>query len=160
MVAKGEIETPQCPQKKLGEHGVKAKEITMQSERKEPRHYKPDKLTHRIIGAAMAVHSKLGAGLFESIYENALCIEFAKRGIHFERQKRFPVQYEGEGVGEMVVDLIVEQRIIVELKSVKNLAPIHEAQIIAYLKAAKMKRGLLINFNVVSLKSGIRRFSV
>lgn len=108
----------------------------------------------------MAVHSKLGAGLFEAVYENALCLEFERRGIGYERQKRFTVRYDGIDVGEMVADLVVEDRVIVELKSVKELLPIHEAQIIAYLRAANLKRGLLINFNVVSLKSGIRRFSV
>ena len=132
----------------------------MDLERTESYIYKPDGLTFRIIGAAMAVHSKMGPGLFESIYENSLCIEFDRREIRYERQKRFPVQYDGEDVGEMVADLVVEEQVIVELKSVKELLPIHEAQIIAYLRAAEMKRGLLINFNVVSLKSGIRRFSV
>ncbi len=132
----------------------------MDAVRTDANRHKPDRLTFRINGAAMAVHSNLGAGLFESVYENALCIEFKKRGIRFERQKRFRVQYEGEDVGEMVADLVIEGQVIVELKSVKELLPIHEAQIIAYLKAAKMKRGLLINFNVVSLKAGIRRFSV
>lgn len=122
--------------------------------------FEHDELTYRINGAAIAVHRELGAGLFESIYENALCLEFKRRKIRFERQKRFRVQYEGEDVGEMVADLVVEEQVIVELKSVKELLPIHEAQIIAYLKAAKMKRGLLINFNVVSLKAGIRRFIV
>lgn len=132
----------------------------MAAERTEVRHFKPDKLTYRINGAAMAVHSKLGAGLLESIYENALCIEFDRREIRYERQKRFPVQYDGEHVGELIADLVVEDAVIVELKSVKELLPIHEAQIIAYLRAARIRRGLLINFNVVSLKSGIRRYSV
>lgn len=132
----------------------------MAAERTEARHFKPDKLTYRINGAAMAVHSKLGAGLLESIYENALCIEFDRREIRYERQKRFPVQYDGEHVGELIADLVVEDAVIVELKSVKELLPIHEAQIIAYLRAARIRRGLLINFNVVSLKSGIRRYSV
>ena len=139
---------------------VKKKDWNLDAVRTDANHYKPDRLTFRINGAAMVVHSKLGAGLFESVYENALCIELEKRGIQYERQKRFRVQYEGEDVGEMVADLVVEEQVIVELKSVKELLPIHEAQIIAYLKAAKMKRGLLINFNVVSLKAGIRRFSV
>ena len=78
----------------------------------------------------------------------------------FERQKRFPVQYDGEDVGELIADLVVEDKVIVELKSVKELLPLHEAQLIAYLRAARLKTGLLINFNVVSLKSGVRRISV
>ncbi|MCY3833359.1 MAG: GxxExxY protein [Chloroflexi bacterium] len=122
--------------------------------------YKRDDLTFRIIGAAMAVHSKLGAGLYEKIYENALCIEFTRREIRYERQKRFTVHYDGEDVGEMAADLVVEEEVIVKLKSVKELLPIHEAQLIAYLKAAKLKTGLLINFNERLLTSGIKRISV
>ena len=102
----------------------------------------------------------MGAGLFESVYENALCIEFEKRGIQYARQKRFQVKYQGQPVGQMVADLVVEEEVIVELESVKELLPLHEAQLIAYLKAAKLKTGLLINFNVRLLKSGIKRISV
>ncbi len=146
-----------------------ARKSSEQSEEKEAasgvgglpvRAYEPDELTFCIIAAAMAVHSALGPGFFESVYENALCIELNRRGIRHHRQKRIRVQYDGEDVGDMVADLVVEDRVIVELKSVKELLPLHEAQIIAYLRAAGVKTGLLINFNVVSLKSGIRRFSV
>ena len=70
------------------------------------------------------------------------------------------MQYDGEAVGELITDLVIDERVILELKSVKDLLPIHEAQVIAYLKAARLSTGLLIDFNVVSLKSGIRRFSV
>lgn len=122
--------------------------------------YVKDDLTYRIIGAAMSVHSELGPGLFEGVYENALCVEFEKREIGYQRQKRFRIQYESEHVGDMIADLVVEDKVIVELKSVQELLPVHEAQVIAYLGAAKMKTGLLINFNVRSLKSGIRRISV
>jgi len=132
----------------------------LDSERTELGRYKPDGLTFRIIGAAMAVHSKMGPGLFESIYENSLCIELVRGGISYERQKRFPVLYDGVDVGELIADLVIEETVIVELKSVKELLPIHEAQVIAYLRAARLRTGLLINFNVVSLKSGIRRISV
>ncbi len=119
-----------------------------------------DDLTYSIIGAAMSVHSELGPGLFEGVYENALCVEFKKRDINYQRQRRYQIQYAGEDVGDMIADLVVEDKVIVELKSVQELLPVHEAQIIAYLRAAKMKTGLLINFNVRSLKSGIRRISV
>lgn len=122
--------------------------------------FEHDELTYCINGAAIAVHRELGAGLFENVYENALCIEFEKRGIRYERQKRFQVEYQGQSVGQMVADLVVEEEVIVELKSVKELLPLHEAQLIAYLKAAKLKTGLLINFNVRLLKSGIKRISV
>ena len=132
----------------------------MDSKGAEPSHYKPDGLTFRIIGAALAVHSKMGPGLFESIYENSLCLEFNRRAICYKRQKRFSVQYDGVVVGELIADLVVEGKVIIELKSVKELLPIHEAQVIAYLRAARLRTGLLINFNVVSLKSGIRRLSV
>ncbi len=122
--------------------------------------YVKDDLTYRIIGAAMSVHSELGPGLFEGVYENALCVELNKREIGYQRQRRFRIQYDGEDVGDMIADLVVEDKVIVELKSVQELLPVHEAQVIAYLRAANMKTGLLINFNVRSLKSGIRRISV
>ena len=124
------------------------------------RMFKRDELTHRIIGAAMEVHSKLGPGLLESVYESALCIELNERNMPYEQQKRISVSYKGRQVGELYADLIVDDRVILELKSVRELAPIHEAQLIAYLKLAGIKTGLLINFNVVSLKSGVKRFSV
>ncbi|MDE2776252.1 MAG: GxxExxY protein [Chloroflexota bacterium] len=122
--------------------------------------YRRDDLTHEIIGAAMEVHSAMGAGLIEQIYENALCVELTKRGIGHQKQVRVPVQYKGVAVGDLYADLVVKGRVIVELKSVRELAPIHEAQLITYLKLSKIKTGLLINFNVVSLKKGVRRFSV
>ena len=122
--------------------------------------YRRDDLTHEIIGAAMEVHSEMGARLIEQIYENALCVELTKRGIRHQKQVRVPVQYKGVAVGDLYADLVVEGRVIVESKSVRELAPIHEAQLITYLKLSKIKTGLLINFNVVSLKNGIRRFSV
>lgn len=125
-----------------------------------PTRYEPDELTDAIIGAAMDVHSELGAGLLEQIYENALCVELSHRGLRYQRQMRVPVRYKGEEVGDLYADLVVKGRVIVELKSVRELAPIHEAQLITYLKLSKIKTGLLINFNVVSLKDGIRRRSV
>ena len=122
--------------------------------------YERDDLTFIIIGAAMAVHSELGPGLLENVYENALCIELAPRNLEYEQQKHLEVLYRGRNVGSFYADLVVEDKVIVELKSVKDLAPIHEAQLITYLKLANIKTGLLINFNVVSLKSRIRRISV
>ena len=122
--------------------------------------YEHDPLTHAIIGAALDVHTRLGPGHFEKDYENALCLGLARQGILYEQQKRFPVYYIGERVGDMVADLVVEDQVIVELKAVKDLLPVHEAQVIAYLKAAELKRGLLFNFNVKSLRKGMRRLSV
>ena len=108
----------------------------------------------------MEVHSELGPGLLEQLYESALCIELSGREIRYEQQKRIAVKYKGQDAGSLFADLVVEDRVIVELKSVRELAPIHEAQLISYLKLSKIKTGLLINFNVVSLKTGISRFSV
>ena len=98
--------------------------------------------------------------MLENVYENALCIELAARNLEYEQQKHLEVLYRGRNVGSFYADLVVEDKVIVELKSVKDLAPIHEAQLITYLKLANIKTGLLINFNVVSLKSSIRRISV
>jgi GxxExxY protein len=108
----------------------------------------------------MAVHSAMGPGFFEKVYENALCHEFDKRGIRYHQQKRFRVRYDGVDVGDMIVDLLVENQVIVELKAAREPHSATEAQVIAYLKAAGLKRGLIINFNVRSLKSGIKRISV
>ncbi len=119
-----------------------------------------DDLTYRIIGAAMAVHSALGPGFFEKVYENALCHEFTKRGISYQQQKRFRVQYDGVDVGDMIVDLLVEDEVILELKATREPQSLAESQVIGYLKAAGFKRGLVINFNVRSLKSGIKRIRV
>ena len=124
------------------------------------RNYEHDEVTYRINGAAIAVHRTLGPGLYESVYENALCVELRRRNIPYERQRRFNVQYEGEPVGQMVADLIVEGQVIVELKSVSALTAFHEAQLISYLRASKLRTGLLINFNVKLLKTGIKRISV
>ena len=122
--------------------------------------YERDWLTHNIIGAAIEVHKEMGPGLLKRIYENALCVELAKRNIRFTRQKAIEAKYKGQLVGDMYVDLLVEDKVIVELKSVSALTSIQEAQLIAYLKLANVKTGLLINFNVLTLKKGVRRISV
>ena len=122
--------------------------------------YEHDPLTYAIIGAAIDVHEELGPGLLEKIYENCLCIELGRRNIRFEQQMRIPVWYKGESAGDMYVDILVENSVIVELKSVKELAPIYEAQLLTYLKLARIKTGLLINFNVEKLKQGVRRYSL
>ncbi len=122
--------------------------------------YEPDDLTYAIIGAALAVHTELGPGLLENVYENAMCVELSRRGLRFEKQKLIPVYYKDVEVGNMFADILVEDTVIVELKSTKALAKIDEAQLIAYLKASQIKTGLLINFNVLSLKKGIKRISV
>ena len=128
------------------------------SDSKKP--YEHDQLTHEILGAAYTVHSELGPGLMEKNYEKALSIELAERGLRFDRQKQVLMFYKGVEVGECVPDIVVEDKVILELKSVSELAPVHTAQLMTYLRASKIRTGLLINFNVVSLKSGIRRVSV
>lgn len=114
-------------------------------------------LTYQIIGAAMEVHRILGAGLLESIYEDALCIELTDRKMPYDRQKTIQIDYKGRDIGNLIVDIIVENRVIVELKSVKQLAPIHSAQLLSYLKLTGLRTGLLINFNTPTLKDGIKR---
>jgi GxxExxY protein len=116
-----------------------------------------DALTERIIGAAIEVHRRVGAGLDEVLYENALCVEFNLRGINFVRQPLIPVEYKGQIIGEKKLDLIVQGKVIVELKAVEQLAPVHKAQIRTYLKITGLKIGLLINFNVPFLRDGIKR---
>jgi GxxExxY protein len=117
-----------------------------------------EQLTERIIGAAMEVHKQTGAGLLESCYEQCLYHELTLRGIKFRRQVDLPVQYKGILLDcGYRIDLIVEERVIVELKSVEKLLPIHEAQLLTHLRLSGLRVGLLMNFNVVVLKDGIVR---
>jgi GxxExxY protein len=115
-------------------------------------------LTKEIIGAAIEVHRALGPGLLESIYENCLCHELKLRGIQFERQKALHVAYKEVDLDCCYrVDLLVSDAVIVEIKAVDELQPIHDAQVLTYLKLGGWKIGLLINFNVRLLKDGIKR---
>jgi GxxExxY protein len=116
-----------------------------------------DRLAHQVIGAAIEVHRQLGPGLLEGVYENAICIEFELRDIAFRTQSRVGITYKGRPVGKGRLDLLVGDRLIVELKAVEKLAPIHLAQMISYLRMTNRALGLLINFNVPVLKEGIRR---
>lgn len=116
-----------------------------------------DQLAHSIIGAAIEVHRNLGPGFLELLYEEALSIELRLRGIVFERQKVISVAYKGYAIGESRLDLLVNQCLIVELKAVETLMPVHMAQVMSYLKATGCHVGLLINFNVPILKNGIKR---
>jgi GxxExxY protein len=116
-----------------------------------------DELAHRVIGAAIEVHRHLGPGFFEAVYEEALAIEFGLRDIAFERQKTIKVDYKEAVVGEGKLDFLVASRLIVELKTVEALSPIHKAQVISYLRATRLHLGLLINFNVPVLKNGLQR---
>ncbi len=117
-----------------------------------------DRLTQGIIGAAIEVHQAIGPGLLESIYEECLCKELSLRQIPFERQKPLPLEYKGSKLEcGYRIDLLVANTVVVEVKSVETLLPIHEAQLLTYLRLGGWKIGLLINFNVPLLKQGIRR---
>lgn len=115
-------------------------------------------LTEHIIGGAIEVHKHWGPGLYEEIYEKSLYHELRLRNVIFASQVKLPMLYKGERVGEdLRLDLIVEGKVVVELKAVKGLEPIHEAQLLTYMKLTGSKVGLLINFNVPVLKQGIKR---
>lgn len=116
-----------------------------------------DRLAHLVIGAAIEVHRTLGPGFLEVVYEKALCIELEHRRIGFSRQHPIHLEYRGQSVGEGFIDILVEQQLVLELKAVESLLPIHMAQIMSYLRATRYPLGLLINFNVPVLKDGIRR---
>jgi GxxExxY protein len=120
-----------------------------------------NEITQQIIGAAIEVHRQLGPGLLESAYEECLCHELTIRKLNFERQKPIPLVYKEAKLDcGYRLDLLVEGRIVVELKSVDGLGPIHEAIILTYLKLSGHKLGLLINFNVPLRKDGIKRFKM
>jgi len=111
-----------------------------------------------IVDAAMKVHTALGPGLLESVYEKCLKHELTKRGLRVESQVWLPVMYDGVEIeGGYKIDLLTERRVLVELKVVDQLLEVHKAQLLSYLKLANMQVGLLINFNVVHLRDGIRR---
>jgi GxxExxY protein len=114
--------------------------------------------TRLVIGAAIEVHRHLGPGLLESVYETALHRELSLRGLAVRRQVRLPIAYKGLQLGGALrLDLVVSERVLVEVKAVEVLAPIHRAQLLTYLKLSGLRLGLLINFNVSLLRSGIRR---
>lgn len=117
-----------------------------------------NEITERIIGACIEIHRQLGPGLLESAYEECLCHELALAGLKFERQKPLPVSYKGVKLDcGYRLDLLVEGQVIVELKTVDEIQPIHEAQLLTYLKLSGVNVGLLINFNVPVLKHGVNR---
>jgi GxxExxY protein len=115
-------------------------------------------LTEQIIGCAIEVHRHLGPGLLESVYEECLCYELSQIGLRFERQVHLPVTYKGIKLEcGYKLDLVVEDSVVVELKSSGELTPVHQAQLLTYLKSSNRRVGLLINFNVQLLKSGLKR---
>jgi GxxExxY protein len=118
-----------------------------------------NQLATDVIGCAMRVHSTLGPGLFESVYENCLAVELTKARLAFKRQVTLPLTYEGHTFPRaFTVDLIIEQSLLLEIKSIERFLPIHSAQVITYLRLTGIQKGLLINFNCTRLKNGIKSF--
>ena len=116
-------------------------------------------LTHRLIGAAITVHRELGPGLLEAVYEECLCFELSRIGIPFERQKPIPVVYRGNKLDcGYRADVVILSRVIVEIKAIASLAPIHDAVMLTYLRLSGCHIGLLINFHSAVLKDGIHRY--
>ncbi len=115
-------------------------------------------LTESIIGAAIEVHRELGPGLLESTYEECLCHELHLRGLRFQRQVELPVTYKGLKLDcGYKLDVVVEEQVVLELKSIEQILPIHHAQLLTYLRLSGKRIGLLMNFNVTVLKNGIVR---
>ena len=116
-----------------------------------------NKITEKIIGCAIEVHRNLGPGLLESIYEKALCYEFTVNNIIYQNQIIVPIIYKETTLGTHIIDILVDNEIIVEIKAVERMNPLYEAQLLSYLRLCDKKLGLLINFNVPYLREGIKR---
>src|SRR5262245_16452498 len=117
-----------------------------------------DPLTQQVIGAAIEVHREMGPGLLESVYQKCLEFELRLRGLAFEPQAHLPIVYKGTKVDdELIMDIFFPERLVVELKAVEKLLPVHEAQLLTYLRLSRTHVGLLINFNVPVLKDGLKR---
>ena len=115
-------------------------------------------LTRRVIGCAIEVHRTLGPGLLESVYEACLCHELDLARIAFLRQVRLPIVYKGHRINtDLIIDVLVEQSLVLEIKAVAQILPVHEAQLLTYLRVSGVKMGMLLNFNEETLKQGIRR---
>ncbi len=117
-----------------------------------------DPFSRRVIGCAIEVHRTLGPGLLETIYEACLCFELASAGLAFTRQQRLPVTYKGQPVDcEFKSDIVVEDTVLTEIKSVQTILPVHDAQLLTYLKVSGLRVGLLLNFNAARMVEGVRR---
>ena len=119
---------------------------------------KDDPLTRRIIACAIEVHKRLGPGLLEKLYQEAMVIEMQLDNLKVEKNIKIPVEYRGRSIGDYFIDLLVEDTVILELKSVERYDPVFEAQILSYMKLTGKRVGLLINFNSKMVKDGIQRF--
>jgi GxxExxY protein len=116
------------------------------------------RLSERVIGACIEVHRLLGPGLLESVYEECVARELTLRGLRFERQKPISIEYKGDLLGHAYrADLIVEETLLVEIKAIEVLLPIHAAQVVTYLRVAGLPSGLLVNFNALTIRDGLRR---
>jgi len=124
---------------------------------RDQRTYPLKEITEKIIGCCIEVHTALGPGLLESVYEEALGREFELRGIRHERQKQMDLAYKGKAIGNHRADYLVEGEVVLELKAIERMEKIYEAQLLTYLRAMNKKVGLLINFNVNRLRDGIKR---
>ncbi len=117
-------------------------------------------LSEQVIGACIEVHKLLGPGMLENIYEESLCQELSLRSLSFERQRAFPVEYKGRVLEQHYrIDLIVEGQLLIEVKAVEALLPVHAAQVVSYLRVTGLDVGLLVNFNGLSIRGGLRRLS-
>ena len=117
-----------------------------------------NEIGEKMLGCGLAVHRILGPGLLESAYETCLCYELGKIALPFRRQIELPVRYDGRRIdANYRLDLLVDEKVVVEIKSVETLLPIHEAQLLSYLRLGEFKLGYLLNFNVVLFRDGIRR---
>jgi len=114
-------------------------------------------LIRKTIGCCITVHRTLGPGLLETIYSRAIALELAAAGIAFEREKAYSVAYRGQPLYEQRLDFVVGDAIVLEIKAVEHLAPIHEVQLVNYMRISRLRAGLLMNFNEVVLKDGLRR---
>ena len=118
-----------------------------------------NRITNAVIGAAIEVHSGLGPGQLESAYEEAMAVEMTLRGIRFQRQLDIELLYKGHPVGKGRLDFLVDGKVVLDLKAVQQLAPIHTSQMVSYLSITGYPLGLIINFNVVALRQGIKRIA-
>ena len=120
-----------------------------------------DAITGRIIGGALAIHSTFGPGMLEKAYHDCLKIEFEFLEILYECQVHLPIEYRSRSIPRAyVIDVVVENAVVLELKAVEKILPVHEAQVLTYMKLSGCRAGLLINFNAVPLTAGIRRFNI
>lgn len=126
--------------------------------RKLPEDIPENFITQRIIKCAIEAHKQLGPGLLENVYENAMAVEFDLEGMTYQQQLKIPIIYKGRQLGDYRMDLLVENMVIVEVKSVERFDPVFEAQLLTYLRITEKRVGLLINFNTRLVKDGIKRF--